>query len=214
MDEQFAVVFRDGSAQAAGALRVKQDRLLLSGRGDNGGLELEIPIASLAEVHVGRQPNERLNGYSTLILERRGLPAVMVAPLGVALLHEIADLLNSLSQPAAGDVLAVMVPLKPGCVGRARRLLAKGPPLDPASLGLSGHEVYLEDDKAIFVFRGSNVRAQVSGSARHPAVWRAGLAWQRCFASAPRIVDITHVGVDSDPAYRWTAPQEPTEAQP
>lgn len=211
MDEQFAVVFRDGSDQVAGALLVEQDRLILSGRGSGGSLELEIPMDSLAEVRVGRRPDERLNGYSTLVLERKALPAVMVAPLGVAVLHEIADLLNSLSQPAVGDVLAVMVPLKPGCLGRAQRLLAKGPPIDPASLGLSGHEVFLDEQKALFVFRGRNVKAQVSNSVRHPAVWRAGLAWQRCFASAPRIVDLTQLAVDSDPFYRWAAPETGAE---
>jgi hypothetical protein len=208
MHERFAVVFRDGSAEAAGALDVEHDRLLLHGGANDARLELEIPFSDLSEVRIGRRPSERLNGYATIVLERTTLPPVQVAPLGVALLHEISDLLTTLSRRAGGDVLAVLVPLKPGCLGRARKLLAKGPPLDPASLGLSSHEVYLRDDAAIFVFRGSNVRTQVSKAIRHPAIWRAGLAWQRCFAAPPQIVEPADVPLDDEPAYRWIQPDQ------
>jgi hypothetical protein len=41
------------------------------------------------------------------------MPAVQVAPLGVALLPEILDLLVSLRLPTGPDLLAVRVPLKP-----------------------------------------------------------------------------------------------------
>ena len=106
-------------------------------------------------------------------------------------------------------MLAVWVPLKPGCLGRARKLLAKGPPLDPASLELSGHEVYLSESEAVFVFHGANVRAQVNRAIRHPAVWRAGVAWQRCFAAPPQIVEPAELSLDADPAYRWIPAEEP-----
>ncbi|HZC30434.1 MAG TPA: hypothetical protein VE261_02880 [Gaiellaceae bacterium] len=129
-----------------------------------------------------------------------------VAPLGMALLPEITDLLISLTKRAGGDELAVAVPLKPGCLGRARTLLAKGPPIDPASLRLTSHEVYLDDGKAVFVFRGSDLRAQLGQVIGHPAVWRAGLAWQRCFAGPPRIVETAELSFDAAPAYRWAAP--------
>ena len=207
MHERFAVVFRNGSAEAAGALEVEPDRLLLHGGANDARLELEIPFSDLSEVRIGRRSSERLNGYATLILERTTLPPVQVAPLGMGLLSEIADLLVSLTNRATGDVLTVRVPLKHGCLGRARKLLAKGPPLDPASLGLSSHEVYLRDGEAVFVFRGSNVSAQVSKAIRHPAIWRAGLAWQRCFAAAPQIVEPADVSLD-DPAYRWSPPDQ------
>jgi hypothetical protein len=161
----------------------------------------------VSEVRVGRQPGERLNGYPTLILERTTMPPVQVAPFGVAMLPEISDLLLSLTQHVEGEALAVSVPLKRGCLGRARKLLEQGPPLDPALLGLSGHEVYLGESAAVFVFRGSNVRARVDKAIRHPAVWRAGLAWQRCFAGPPQIVETTKLRLEDDPAYRWTAPR-------
>jgi hypothetical protein len=207
MHERYAVVFRTGESQATGRLDIEQDRLLLSGRAADGILELEIPFSDLVEVHVGRRPNERLNGYRTLLLERATAPAVRVAPLGMAMLSEIADVLVSLTGSGGGSVLAVCVPLKPGCLSRARKLLAKGPPLEPALLGLSGHDVYLSETEAVFVFRGADVRAQVGQAVRHPAVWRAGLAWQRCFAAPPQIVDdTTALDLDAVPAYSWTAP--------
>jgi hypothetical protein len=206
MQEGYAVVFRSEGTEAAGRLEIEQERLLLRGRASDGLLELAIPFSELVEVRVGRRPNERLNGYRTLLLERQTGPAVTVALLGVALLPEITDLLVSLTRSGGGSVLAVRVPLKPGCLGRARKLLAKGPPLDPASLGLNGHEVYLSESEALFVFHGNNVRAQVGRAIRHPAVWRAGLAWQRCFAAPPQIVDDTAaLDHDGEPAYRWPA---------
>jgi hypothetical protein len=207
MQERFAVVFREGEREGAGALEMEGERLLLRGRGRAGDLDLEIPFSDLSEVRIGRRPDERLNGYRTLILERGSGPAVYVAPLGLVPVSEIADLLISLSHRSEEDVLAILVPLRPGCVRRARELLAKGPPIDPASLGLTGHDVYLDDDRAIFVFRGSNVRAQAERAFHHPAVWRAGLAWQRCFASAPRIIDPADLPGHASPDYHWRSRQ-------
>jgi len=206
MHERYAVTFRSGSAAATGRLDIEQDRLVLQGVAGPDVVELAIPFADLVEIRVGRRPEERLNGYRTILLERTNGPAVRVAPLGLAMLPEIADLLQSLTRPTDEGVLAVSVRLKAGCLGRARELLAKGPPLDPALLGLSHHEVYLRDDEAVFVFHGTGVRARVSQAIRHPAVWRAGLAWQRCFAAAPQIVDVAALTLDTAPAYSWAAP--------
>ena len=206
MHERFAVVFRVGGNAAAGVLEVDDDRLLLRGRAGSEDLRLEISFSELSEVRIGRRPSERLNGYATLILERGNPPAAQVAPLEIAFLPEIADLLASLTRSAESDALAVVVPLKAGCLGRARKLLAKGPPVDPATFGLTQHEVYLSETEAVFVFRGSDVRARVSQAIRHPAVWRAGVAWQRCFAEPPRIADLAGLHLDSPAAYRWTLP--------
>lgn len=207
MQERFAVIFREGTAQATGRLDVGPDRLLLQGLSAGGELKLEILCSELREVRVARSPRERVNGYRTLVLERNRGPAIQVAPLGVAFVPEIVSLLSSLTN-RDGDALAVRVALKEGCLGQARELLAKGPPLDPASLGLSSHEVHLREGEAVFVFRGNDVRAQVSKALTHPAVWRAGLAWQRCFAAAPQIVEAAHVWLDPTPAYSWSAPAQ------
>ena len=204
MQERFAVVFREGAAQATGRLDVEPDRLLLQGVSACGELTVEVPWFELREVRVVQSPRERLNGHRTLVLERSRGPAIRVAPLGIAFVPEIVSLLNSLAN-REGDALAVRVALKEDCLGRARELLAEGPPLDPASLGLSGHEVYLREGEAVFVFRGRDVRARITKALGHPAVWRAGLAWQRCFAAAPQIVDAADVWIDPEPAYVWSA---------
>jgi hypothetical protein len=142
------------------------------------------------------------------MLERTPEPSVQVAPFGMTLLPEIAELLTSLGRRAGDDVLTVSVPLKDGCLDRAHRLLAKGPPFDPAHLGLNSHEVYLCEGEAVFVFRGPNVRARIGRAIRHPAVWRAGLAWQRCFATPPQVVELAELSLDSSPAYRWVESEE------
>lgn len=203
MRERFAVVFANGADEAAGALEIEEDSLLLSGGAGTDEHQIRIPFADLTEVRIARRRADRLNGHSTLILERRGLDRVRVAPLGMAVVTEIADLLGTLTRPLETEMLAVRVPLKPGCLERARRLLAKGPPLDPAWLGLRGHEVYLREEEAVFVFHGRDVSARVSQAMRHPTVWRAGLAWQRCLAGAPRVLDPAELSLDGDPAYRW-----------
>jgi len=208
MHERFAVAFRVDSARATGALEVDHDRLLLRGGGAEHDLELEIPFSALEEVRIGRSPSERLNGYPAIILERTALPAVHVAPLSALLLHELADLLASLGDRPEDDVLVVLAPLKPGCLGRARKLLAKGPPFDPASVRLSSHEVYLRETEAVFVFRGRDVRTRISKAVRRPSVWRAGIAWQHCFAAPPQIVELADVWLDPNPAYRWIEPEQ------
>lgn len=205
MYERFAVVFREGTTQASRRLDVEPDRLLLTGGSAHGELTLAIPYSELRDVRAVRNPRERLDGYRTLVLERSRGPAIQVAPLGIPFVPEIVSLLSSLTG-RDGDALAVRVVLKEGCLERARELLAKGPTLDPASLGLSRHEVYLRDGEAVFVFRGHDVRARISKALGHPAVWRAGLAWQRCFAAAPQIVDAANVWLDPVPAYTWSAP--------
>jgi hypothetical protein len=208
MHERYAVVFRAGSAQAAGGLEVEPDRLLLRGRGKSGDLELDVPFSDLSAVRIGRRPSERLNGYRTLVLDRTPGPAIYVAPLGLVSLNEIADLLNSLGGLAAEDVLAISVPLKPGCHDHASSLLALGPPIDPASLGLTSHDVYLLDDEAIFVFRGSDVRVHVHRAFHHPAVWRSGLEWRRCFAGPPQVIDPGTLDPDAVATYRWEAHED------
>jgi hypothetical protein len=140
----------------------------------------------------------------TLVLERGDGSEVQVAPLGAGLLGEIADLLTTLTSDRARliDELVVVVPLKPGCRERAEELLGQGPPLDPAALGLTGHEVYLRDAEAVFVFRGPEVIARIGRAMRSPALWRAGIAWQGCIAGRPRVVEDAEL--DGTPVYSWT----------
>lgn len=105
MQERFAVVFRDGPTQAAGALDVEPDRLLLHGRSTAGELKVEIPCSELRAVRVAQSPGERLNGYRTLLLERNKGPAIQVAPLGVAFVPAILRLLRRNTAPGERSVV-------------------------------------------------------------------------------------------------------------
>ena len=150
---RYAVVFREGaSAPTAGRLVVEDERLLLVGRRGEGRVELSVAYAELREVRIGRSPGERLNGCPALVLERGNGPPVQIEPLGVGLLHELADLLAVLVAEHAdnSEQVSVIVPLKRGCVEQARELVAQGPPFDPAALGLKRHQVFITAREAVF----------------------------------------------------------------
>jgi hypothetical protein len=100
MFERFAVVFRigEGALASAGALDVDQHRLRLRGGSGADRQELEIELSDLSDVHVERRGRERLNGYPTLVLERPNLPSVLIAPVGMTLLSEIAG--RVIAQPS------------------------------------------------------------------------------------------------------------------
>jgi hypothetical protein len=114
---RYAVEFREGAgASTAGPLLIEEETILLQGRRAGARVELRIPPAELAQVRIGRGHGERLHGYSTVVLERHSGPPVLVAPFGIALLHEIADLLASLSGSRHGqgeETLQLLVPLRP-----------------------------------------------------------------------------------------------------
>ena len=187
---RYAVVFRVGaSAATAGALVVEDGRLLLVGRSGEDRVELSLPYSALREVRIGRSGEERLNGHPALVLARRGGPPVRIEPLGIGLLHELADLLATLASRHAdtNEQMAVIVPLKTGCVERAKELVAQGPPLDPAALGLEHHQVFISAGEAVFVFAGPQVREKLKQAARNPTLWRAGLAWSACIAAQPQL---------------------------
>jgi hypothetical protein len=212
MQERYAVVFSErGGATRAGALELGDDRLVLSGRGSQGRCDLSVSFTDIREIRVGRLPADRLNGHATVVIEHGGGPALLVAPLGVGLLSEITDLLLALTaERRTGDEeLVVVVPLKPDCLARATELLAAGPPLDPAALGFTSHQVHLREGEAVFVFRGPDVSARVGKAVRTPALWRAGLAWQDCIAGRPSVHHSADMLRDSVPAFSWSAIDDP-----
>jgi len=207
---RYAASFCSGfSAPATGALVLEEDRLRLEGRSLQGQLKLTIPYSELSEVRIGRLPEERLNGNAALLLSQRNGELIRVEPIGFGLLHELADLLASLANGHAEgkEHVAVVLPLRRGRLSQARELVARGPPFDPAVLGLRKHEVYLTEAEAIFVFEGRNVRRMIERLTHDPTLWQAGLAWRNCIGGRPRFMTETrHLG-DSRPAYSWVAPE-------
>jgi hypothetical protein len=195
-----------GEKVVAGSLIVLADQLLLEGGAAAELTTLHVDLGDLCEVRIARAPAERLNGHSVLVLGRSSGPDVCVAPLGPGLLHEIANLIATFaaSGPAPVDRIAAVVPLKPGTQARVRELVAEGPPLDPAALGLREHVVALRGNEVVFVFTGSEVRQKIERAAHRPALWRAGLAWRACLAGAPWLTT-SPVLDGSDVLYRWRA---------
>jgi hypothetical protein len=206
---RYAVAFSEGhTAASSGPLLIDEQTIHLQGRRNGEPIELSIGPGELARVRIGRRPGERLNGYQTLVLERHDSPPVLVAPFGIALLHELADLLTSLTSPpdqvAQTETLQLQVPLRPGRQQRVRQLVAEGPPFDPSQLGLRCHDVYLTEQLALFVFNGPAVRQLLEQALTNPAVWRADLAWRSCIADRPRLISDPPLNMsDMTLIYSW-----------
>ena len=185
------------------------ERVLLQGRAGEDRVDVSVAYAALVEVRVGRSGEERLNGRPALVLVPRNGAPILVQPLGLGLLHELTGLLAELAKAHADgtEQVAVIVPLKPGCFERAKDLVAKGPPFDPALLDLQRHRVYISDRQVVFVFDGPNARAQLEHLTHNPTLWRAGLAWTACIAGRPRLSTTAKAlnGDGSEPVYSWAA---------
>ena len=185
------------------------ERVLLQGRAGEERVEVSIAYEALAEVRVGRSGEERLNGRPALLLVPREGAMILVQPLGLGLLHELTGLLADLAKSHTDETeqVAVIVPLKPGCLERAKGLVAKGPPFDPALLGLRRHRVYISDRQVVFVFDGPKARDQLEHLTHDPTLWRAGLAWTACIAGRPRLSTTAEAltGDGGEPIYSWAA---------
>lgn len=208
---RYAASFREGDNPAvAGALILEEDQLRLEGSRLAGDCRLSVPYGELTQVRIGRAPSERLNGRNTVVLSRRQGAALLVAPLGMGLLHELTDLIASCAarQGKHEERLTILVPLKPGSSERVRELIAEGPPFDPAGLHLTQHQVFLSPEEAVFVLEGMGVAETFARVIRDPALWRAGIAWKNSIAGRPRLVAAPPG--NGELVYTWTAQAEQT----
>jgi hypothetical protein len=96
---------------------------------------------------------------------------------------------------AVSERLALVVPLKQGTKHKAESLLAQGPPFDPASLGLEGHEVFLTDHEAVFVFEGVPA-VLLNRSAENETIWDAAAAWEPLVDGSIRFAERTYAWPD------------------
>jgi hypothetical protein len=90
--------------------------------------------------------------------------------------------------------IAVIAQLRPGSEERAKSLLAAGPPFEPATLGLTSHDVYLGHDAVVFVFEGREVERSVSDLVNDPASSGSFSAWGPILDGSPTL---------ARSAYRW-----------
>ncbi len=190
----YAVVWREaGGPVLAGRLELGVDGLRLKGSGPRGLLaQRRLEYAGLAEIRIGREPVERLNGLTSLILDRQGAPPIFVAALeSPGTVFELGDVLAELAAERASkpSSVTVVVPIKRGARERALRLIEAGPPFDPEEVSLARHRVFLTEREVVFLFEGEHARRAVEKLARRPSVWKVAAAWRDCLAGAPRIAE-------------------------
>jgi hypothetical protein len=202
MQRTYGVVWREGASElAAGKLELLASGVRLEGRDGSR----DIPYGGVSGVHVGRRPEERIDGRQSIVLERFGSPPVTIATVAQpSLVGEIAERLAALQLDAAAPrSIALAVPLKPGSREAVRELLAQGPPFDPDQLPeLEHHEVFVSDDQAIFVFQASAGIDAFASRLVDPDLLQAVLAWREHVAGPPHIAE----GV-----YSWTRSEGPGE---
>lgn len=187
-----------GEEPVTGRLTAAPDALRLEGAAAGRLVTETIAVGGLAGVRIGRASGERLRGRATLVLERREGSDLLVQPLGPGLLAELADMLAELcSASERVDRVAVVLPLKPDALERARELIAEGPPFDPADKSLAQHEVFVTGSEAIFVFTGTDACESVRAIMRDTAVWPAAERWGACLADRPRLAEA---------GFAWRAP--------
>jgi hypothetical protein len=204
---EYAAIFRvsDGPT-GSGRLCIDDDSFSLDGQRAGESFALRVRFADVADVHVGRAREERLTGQPTIVITRTGEPVLFVEPFGVGLLSELADLLSTLAarQPDDLEQVEVRVPLKPGCLERARELIDRGPPFEPAALHLQQHDVLMREGEVVFVLRGPHVHETLERAMREPGFWRSGLAWKGCVSGRPRVAHVpTSDFVDYELVYSW-----------
>jgi hypothetical protein len=168
----------DGSPRS-GRLELGTDALLLEGRNGGAAVTRAFPYKNMSGLRVARAAHERLGDRPTLIVDLVGGRSLRIA--GVAqpgIVSELASRLSALRHDRRlSERLALVVPLKPGSRPKAESLLAKGPPFDPAGLGLESHEVFLTDDEVVFVFEGVP-GVLLTRSAENETIWDAAEAWE------------------------------------
>jgi hypothetical protein len=83
--------------------------------------------------------------------------------------------------------LVVTLKLRKGTQERAAKLIAAGPPFDPAELGLTRHAVYLGNDLAIFAFEGEDVEERVRVVIDDPVRSASFTSWVPLLAGRPAL---------------------------
>jgi hypothetical protein len=83
--------------------------------------------------------------------------------------------------------LVVTLKLRKGLQERAAKLIAAGPPFDPADLGLARHAVYLGNDLVIFAFEGKDVEERVRMVNDDPVRSASFAAWVPLLAGRPAL---------------------------
>jgi hypothetical protein len=195
----YAVVWSDDGAPArAGRLVVTESGLELHRRGDDGQPALMvIDAGALATARATNGNGERVNGCPTIVLELRDGTIVRIGALEFAIVRELLDRVAALPAEAVATARAlVVVPLRKGSAAKACELVAQGPPFDPGAVGLTRHEVFVSDDRALFLLEAPHIDETVERMLHDVSLWRGAVAWRSCLAGRPTLASV---------AYSWTS---------
>lgn len=196
MRQTYGVVWRRGTTPVArGRLELEGPTLRLIGTDGRDVVTEEIRYEDLNGVHVGRRPDERIRGRTSLVLELPGQePLSFTSITEPGVIGELTDRITALQRSHESHRAAVVLPLFQGSSDVAKRLLAEGPPFDLEAMGLERHTVYLTDDEAVFVFEWRG-EASFESILEQPGVWDVAAEWTALAAGPPRL---------AGPAYTWS----------
>lgn len=192
MRTSYGVVWKEGGAPLArGKLELLPRALRLDGVSGTETTTREIPYDSLSEIHIGRSPDDRIDGRPSLMLESRVGDTVSIASVAQAgVLAEIAERLAGLQFGSESQRrVAVVLPLREDAHAEVRKLLAAGPPFDPEALDLDRHQVFLTASEAIFVFESRLGADALEPLLADPTLWKRAAEWHAHLAGPPRIAE-------------------------
>jgi hypothetical protein len=201
MGTTYGVVWREGGDRLArGRLELLSRSLRLDGMAGSLSADREVRYEDLDRVHVGRAPEERVQGRPSLVLERRSGGTIAIASVAEpGVIGELADRLGALRLGGGVRRTLVVLPLKPGARGAVEALLSAGPPFDPDAIGLDRHEVFLTASEVVFLFESPH---GIDPLLRQAALWERAAEWHEHLAGPPRVADEAYSwrrnGVDAD----------------
>lgn len=200
MRTSYGVVWREGNKPLArGKLELLPRVVRLDGMTGSEPIIREIAYDYLAEIRIGRSPDERIDGRPSLVLEPRTGDTVSIASVAqTGVIAEIAERLAALQLGSEGRRrVAVVLPLREDAHDAVLALLAEGPPFDPEALGLDRHEVLLTRSEAIFIFESKLGADALEPLLQEPELWQSAAAWHDHLAGPPRL---------AEDVFSWTAP--------
>jgi hypothetical protein len=188
----YAVVWReDGGQLRVGKLELGPAGVSVQGSSPDGTIARRtVSYTDVADVRIARGAAEQINGRPAVVVRQPGGRELSIGALEgpgvvVELGYALAELVSERGEGRA--CAAVVLPIRPRAAERIRRLIAEGPPFDPAAFGLDRHRVYLTEREAIFFFEGPDVARTAGQLAAIPSVWQAAAAWAGCLSGQPRV---------------------------
>jgi len=195
----YAVKWREPDGKSyLGCLALGPRMLRLEGREPDGpAVDRQIGYQEVHGLRISSYGPNRLDGRPTLVFERADGPYLVAsAGMGAGIVQELVDRLTDLRLGAPRRA-TVVVPLKEGAVDRVRELAGHGPPFDRAETALTGRQLLLTEQEAIFVFETQSeegLRALLS----QVDTWAGAVARRDLVDGPPRLAAV---------AYTWERPE-------